>query len=94
MMISLYLKNGVLTTKLGTIIMHLKPKTKEDKKIFPKKLCVLHLVCRNSLVKLVSKESAFPVQCRTKQIKFEGSNFLKWASIAPTESCVTYLPSD
>ena len=25
---------------------------------------------------------------------FEGSNFLKWASIAPTEYCVTYLPSD
>ena len=94
MMISLYLKNGVLTTQLRTIIMDLKPKTKEDKKNISKNLCVLHLVCRNSLVKLVSKKSAFPVQCRTKQKKFEGSNFLKWASIAPTESCVTYLLSD
>ena len=25
---------------------------------------------------------------------FQGSNFLKWASIAPTEYCVNYLPSD
>ena len=47
------------------------------------------LVSGNSMVELVSKEIAFPVQCRTKQTKLEGSLFLKWASIAPTESCFT-----
>ena len=86
MMISIYLKDSVLTTQSRTIIMDLKPKTKKNKKTFPKNVCVLDLVCRNSIVELVSKERAFPVQCRTKQTKLEGSNFLKWASIATTMS--------
>ena len=39
-------------------------------------------VSRNVIVELVSKERAFPGWCCTKQTKLEGSNFLKWASIA------------
>ena len=42
------------------------------------------LVSRNTIVVLVFKERSFPVRCRTKQTKLEGSNFLKWASIALT----------
>ena len=54
--------------------------------------CVL--VSRNKIVEFVSKDIFFSVQCRIEQTKLEGSNFLKWASIAPTESCVIYLPLD
>ena len=52
------------------------------------------LVSHKSIFEFVSKGIAFPVQCRTKQTKLRGSIFFKWASIAPTESCVTYQPSD
>ena len=48
------------------------------------------LVSRLVKVELFSKERAFPVRCCPKQKKVEGNYFLKWASIAPTESCVTY----
>ena len=49
------------------------------------------LVSRNVIVEFVSKERAVPVWCCNKQTKHEGRNFLNWASIAPIESCVTYL---
>ena len=63
---------------------------KGDKKYFQKKMYVFCTqVSRNSIVELVSKERAFPVQFRTKQTKLEGSSFLKWASIA---SIIPVLP--
>ena len=74
--------------------MDLKPKTEEYNNIFKKAYVFCTLASRNSIVEFVSEERAFLVQCRTKQTKLEGSNFLKWASIAPTESCDTSLPSD
>ena len=58
--------------------MDLKTKMKDNKKKLSKKMYVFcTLVSHNSLVELVSKERAFPVQCCTTQTKFEGSNFLK-----------------
>ena len=94
-MISIYLKYSVLTTQSRTDIIDLKPKMKENKNIFNDKRYVFcTLVSRNVIVELASKERVLPVWCRTKQTELEVSNFLKWASIAPTESCVTYLPSD
>ena len=93
-MISIYLKDSVLTAQLSTNIIELKPKMKKNKKVFDEKRVFCTLVSRNVIVELVSKERVFPVRCCTKQTKFEGSNFLKWASISSTESCVIYLPSD
>ena len=94
-MISVYLKDSVLTTQSSTSIIDLKPKVEKNKNVFYEK-CMFFctLVSRNAIAELVSKERVFPAWCCTKQTKLEGSNFLKWASIAPTESCVTYLPSD
>ena len=86
-------KNSVLTTQLSSNIIDLKSK-KIIRIFFMKNVCALYLVGRNMIVELVSKERAFPDWCCTKQTKFEGSNFLMWASIAPTEFSVTYLPSD
>ena len=95
MMVSMYLKDSVITTQSITIIEDLKPKSEKKKvKIFSKNVVFCTLVSRNSIVELVSKEIAFPVQCCPKQTKLERRKFLKWASIALTESCVTYLPSD
>ena len=61
---------------------------------YEKRMCFVLLVGCSTIVELVYKERVFPAWCCTKQTKLEGSNFLRWASIAPTESCVTYLPSD
>ena len=94
MMISVYLKDSVLTTLSSTNIIDLKSKMKKKKDFYEKRMCFVLLVSRNTIVELASKEIAFPAWCCTKQTKLVGSNFLKWASIAPTESCVTYLPSD
>ena len=60
-MISVYLKDSVLTTQSRTINEDPKPKSRNGKKnVFPKNVCVLHLVCRNSSVELVSKKKSFP----------------------------------
>ena len=93
-MISVYLKDSVLTTRLSTSIIDLKRKITKIRILSTKNVCVLYLVGRNIIFELVSKERAFPAWCCTKQTQLEGSYFLKWASIAPTESCVTYLPPD
>ena len=85
----------MLTTQPRADIIDLKPKMKENKNCFQSKTYVFcTLVSRNVIVELVSKERAFPVRCCIKHTKLDGSNFHKWASIAPTESCVTYLTSD
>ena len=47
-------------------------------------MCFVFLVSRNTIVELVSKKRVFPAWCCTKQSKLESSNFLKWASVAPT----------
>ena len=47
----------------------------------------------NSRTRLLKKKLSLLGAAPNRQ-NFEGSNFLKWASIAPTEYCVTYLPSD
>ena len=61
-MITIYLKDSVLTTHSIKIIEDLKPKVKEGKKYsFPKTVSFLHLVSRNPMVELVSKERNFPV---------------------------------
>ena len=85
-MISIFLKDSVLTTQSRTDIIDLKSKMKKKN--------LKNLVSRNVIVEFGSKGRAFPAWCCTKQTKLEDSNFLKWASIAPTESCVTYLPSN
>ena len=52
-------------------------------------------VGRSVIVELVflKKKLSLLGAAPNRQI-FQGSNFLKWASIAPTEYCVTYLPLD
>ena len=40
------------------------------------------------------KKKLFLLGAAPNRQNFESSNFLKWASIAPTEYCVTYLPSN
>ena len=57
-------------------------------------MCSAIGVPHNLLVKLISKEKAFSVYCRTKKSKLEGSIFLKWAFIAPIKFFVSYMPSD
>ena len=94
MMISVYLKDSVLTTQSSTNIIDLKPEITKKEYFYEKRLCFVLLVGRSTIVELVYKERAFSAWCCTKQTKHEGSNFLKWVSIAPTKSCVTYLPSD
>ena len=59
-MISVYLKDSVLTTHSLTIIEDLKSKMKKVK-IFPKMYEFCTLVSRNPIVELVFKEIAFPV---------------------------------
>ena len=94
MMISVYLKEGVLTTQSRTNVIYLKLKITEQDYFYEKRMCFVLLVSRNTIVEQVPKEGIFPAWCCTKQTKLEGSNFLKWLSIAPTEYCVNYLPSD
>ena len=83
-MMSKYLKVSEITTHSTTFIEDLKSKSEERYTYFQKMYVFCTLVSRNSLVEHVSKEIAFPVLCRTKHSKPEGSNFLSWASIAPT----------
>ena len=47
----------------------------------------------NSRTCFLTKKLSLLGAARNRQ-NFQGSNFLKWASIAPTEYCGTYLPSD
>ena len=60
-MISLYLKDSVLTNQSRIFIEELKPKIKKCKNFFTKNVCVLHMVCRNSVFELVSKEKVFAI---------------------------------
>ena len=60
-----------------------------------KRMCPVLLVGRSTIVELVSlKKKLSLLGAAPNRQNFEGSNFLKWASFAPTEYCVTYLPSD
>ena len=72
MIISIYLKDSVLTTQSRTIMMDLKPKTKKSKKIFSKK-CIFFciLVSRNSIVKMfLEKElSLFSAELNRQNLK-------------------------
>ena len=94
MMISVYVKDSVFTAQSSTNIIDLKPGITKQEYFYEKRMCFVLLVGRSTIVELVFKEKIFPAWCCTKETKLEGSNFLKWTSIAPTESCVTYLPSD
>ena len=94
MMILVYLKDIVFTTQSSTNIIDSKPEITKLEYFYEKRVCFALLVGRGTIVQLVSKERVFPAWCCTKQTKLEGSNFLKWASFAPTEYYVTYLPSD
>ena len=55
--------------------------------------CTLNWSQYNSRTCLLKKKLSLLGAAPNRQ-NFEGSYFLKWASIAPTEYCVTYLPSD
>ena len=61
-----------------------------------KRMCFVLLVSRSTIVELVFcfKKKLSLLGAAPNRQNFEGSNFLNWASIAPTEYCVTYLPSD
>ena len=61
-----------------------------------KRMGIVLLVGRSTIVELVFflKKKLSLLGAAPNRQNFEGSNFLKWASIAPTEYCVTYLPSD
>ena len=58
-MISIYLKDNVLTTQSGKFIEDLKPKTKKGKKKFSKKCMCIALDLSRLIVEFVSKERAF-----------------------------------
>ena len=55
--------------------------------------CTFSRSHNNGRTRLLKKKLSLLGAAPNRQ-HFEGSNFLKWASIAPTEYCVTYLPSD
>ena len=55
--------------------------------------CTFRRSQRNSRTYILKKKLSLLGAAPNRQ-NFEGSIFLKWASIAPTEYCVTYLPSD
>ena len=62
---------------------------------FKKTVRLVLLVGRSTIVEPVFlKKKLSLLGAAPNRQNFEGSNFLKWASIAPTEYCVTYLPSD
>ena len=61
-MITIYLKDSVLTTHSIKVVEDLKPKVKKGKKyLLPKNVSFLHLVSRNPIVELVSIKKNFPV---------------------------------
>ena len=60
MMISVYLKNIVLTTQSSTNIIDLKSKITNIRIFSIKNVCLLYLVGHNMIVELVSIERAFP----------------------------------
>ena len=68
----------------------------EYKYLYKKKhMCIVLLVGRSTIVELVFlKKKLSLLGAAPNRQKFQGINFLKWASIAPTEYSVTYLPSD
>ena len=100
MMLSVNLKDSVLTTQSSTVYVDLKSKTKkyimtEYEYLYIKKklFCTFSRSQYNSRTCFFKKKFSLLGAAPNRQ-NFEGSNFLKWASIAPTEYCVTYLPLD
>ena len=99
MMVSVSLKDSVLTTQSSTNYVDLKSKTKkyimtENENLSRKTYvyCTFSRSQYNSRTYILKKKLSLLGAAPNRQ-NFEGSNFLKWASIAPTEYCVTYLSS-
>ena len=100
MMLSVNLKDSVLTTQSSTVYVDLKSKTKkyimtEYEYLYKKTYvyCFFNRSQYNSRTLFFLKKKLSLLGAALNRQNFQGSYFLKWLSIAPTEYCVTYLPS-
>ena len=91
-MMSRYLIDNELTTTQSRTISNNK-KLSTWRKRNRKNVFVLQSVCRNLIVELVSKQKAFPVECRTKQ-NLKAESVSQVGDYCITDFCIIYLPSD